>query len=117
MLFKALTTFGLLTFSNAFMTYAWYGHLRLQQFAMWQAILFSWGIAFFEYCFQVPANRLSYGSMSGYQLKILQEAVSLTVFMVFAFYYLGEPLKWKYAISLSLIGLAVGIAFSDIGGK
>ncbi len=117
MLFKALTAFSLLTFSNAFMTYAWYGHLRLQQFAMWQAILFSWGIAFFEYCFQVPANRLAYGALSGYQLKILQEAVSLSVFMVFAFYYLGEPLKWKYAISLSLIGLAVGIAFSDIGGK
>lgn len=117
MLYKALIAFALLTGSNAFMTYAWYGHLRLQQFAMWQAILFSWGIAFFEYCLQVPANRLAYGAFSGYQLKILQEAVSLSVFMVFAFYYLGEPLKWKYAISLSLIGMAVGIAFSDIGGK
>lgn len=99
------------------MTYAWYGHLRMQQFVMWQAILFSWGVAFFEYCFQVPANRLAYGTLSGYQLKILQEAVSLSVFMIFAFYYLGEPLKWKYAISLGLIGLAVTVAFSDIGPK
>lgn len=117
MLPKALAAFVLLTFSNAFMTYAWYGHLRLQQFAMWQAVLFSWGIAFFEYCFQVPANRIAYGALSGYQLKILQEAISVSVFMLFAYFYLGEPLRWKYGISLSLIGLAVAIAFSDLGGK
>lgn len=117
MLSKVFFAFALLTASNAFMTYAWYGHLRMQQFVMWQAILFSWGIAFFEYCLQVPANRLAYGSFNGYQLKIMQEAISLSVFMVFAFYYLGEPLKWKYALSLCLIGLAVAIAFSDIGGK
>lgn len=117
MLWKLFFAFGLLTASNAFMTYAWYGHLRMQQFVMWQAILFSWGIAFFEYCLQVPANRLAYGSFSGYQLKIMQEAISLSVFMIFAFYYLGEPLRWKYAVSLSLIALAVAVAFSDIGGK
>lgn len=117
MFVQLLLAFVLLTCSNAFMTYAWYGHLRMNQFVMWQAVLFSWGIAFFEYCLQVPANRLAYGTFSGYQLKIMQEAISLSVFMIFAFYYLGEPLKWKYAISLSLIALAVGIAFSDIGGK
>ncbi len=117
MLPKVLATVAFLSISNAFMTYAWYGHLRLHQFAMWQAILFSWGIAFFEYCFQVPANRISYGALTGYQLKIIQEGVSLTVFMIFAFYYLDEPLKWKYLISMALIALAVGIAFSDIGGK
>jgi uncharacterized protein len=117
MLSKAFSSFLLLVISNGFMTYAWYGHLRMKQVVMWQAILLSWGIAFFEYCFQVPANRISYGALSGYQLKILQEGISLSVFILFAFYYLGEPLKWKYLVSLSLIALAVCIAFSDIGGK
>ncbi len=101
----------LLVLSNLFMTYAWYGHLRNRETVLWLAILSSWGIAFFEYCLMVPANRWGYGRYSGYQLKILQEVITLIVFIAFAWLYLDEPLKWNYAVSLLLIFAAVAFAF------
>src|SRR5215472_15445507 len=80
---------ALLLASNTFMTCAWYGHLRFRTVPMLMAIVVSWGIAFFEYCFQVPANRIGYHVLSAYQLKVLQEVITLTVFMVFAALWLG----------------------------
>jgi uncharacterized protein (DUF486 family) len=100
----------LLLVSNVFMTAAWYGHLRHKQAALWLAILVSWGIAFVEYCFQVPANRI--GHNEGYtaaQLKTIQEVITLVVFVVFAQVYLKEPIKWNVLIGFALI--AVGAAF------
>ncbi len=90
---KILKPILLLLVSNCFMTAAWYGHLKFKQLSMWQAILIGWGLAFFEYTFQVPANRLGYGTLSAYQLKIIQEAITLLVFVVFAWLFLGEDLK------------------------
>jgi uncharacterized protein (DUF486 family) len=101
----------LLLLSNTFMTIAWYGHLRLRGLPMWQAILGSWGIAFFEYVLQVPANRIGYRTMSAYQLKILQEAITLTVFIAFAYLALGERMQPKYALSFGLMLTAVVVAF------
>ena len=102
----------LLCASNLFMTYAWYGHLKyLHDKPLWVAILVSWGIAFFEYCLMVPANRLGYGQYTGYQLKIAQEGITLVVFVAFAWLVLGEKLRWNYAISLGCIALAVFFAF------
>ena len=102
----------LLLASNAFMTVAWYGHLRFKKAPLLVAILASWGIAFFEYCLQVPANRIGYrASLSAYQLKILQEAITLLVFMVFAAFWLGEGIQPKYLASFGLIVAAVVVAF------
>jgi uncharacterized protein (DUF486 family) len=101
----------LLAVSNTFMTFAWYGHLRHRAAPLWLAILASWGIAFFEYCFQVPANRLGYASYSGYQLKILQEIITLCVFVVFARAYLGEKLTWNMAAAIVCVLGAVAFAF------
>ncbi len=90
-------TILLLVVSNVFMTFAWYAHLRdLRDKALWVAILASWGVAFFEYCLQVPANRMGYGTLNLQQLKILQEILSLAVFGVFAVAYMGERLSWNY---------------------
>jgi uncharacterized protein (DUF486 family) len=92
-----LKTTGLLIGSNLFMTFAWYAHLKdMAHRPGFFAALVSWGLAFFEYCLQVPANRIGHGAMSLPQLKILQEVVSLTVFVPFAVYYMGQPLKWNY---------------------
>jgi uncharacterized protein (DUF486 family) len=102
---------ALLLVSNGFMTAAWYGHLRFRSAPMAVVVLASWGIAFFEYCFQVPANRIGYRLLSAYQLKIMQEAITLTVFMVFAAFWLGEGLKLKYLISFALILIAVAVGF------
>jgi len=102
----------LLTISNIFMTFAWYGHLKYKQSALWLAILVSWGIAFVEYCFQVPANRI--GSNRGYtgaQLKIMQEVITLLVFCVFSVLYLHEKLKWNYMVGFGLVALAVFFVF------
>lgn len=93
------------------MTFAWYGHLKFTHSPLWIAIVTSWGIALFEYCLQVPANRMGYGSMSGYQLKILQECITLSVFIGFAAFYLGEPMQMKYLVSFGLILAAVAVAF------
>jgi uncharacterized protein len=106
-----MRTVLLLTGSNLFMTFAWYGHLKQQRWSLAMAILISWLIALPEYCLQVPANRLGYGSMSGYQLKILQECISLTVFAAFAALYLGEGIRWNYAVSFVFLLGAVYFAF------
>ncbi len=103
----------LLTLSNVFMTFAWYGHLKFRSAPLWIVILASWGIAFFEYCLQVPANRMGYGQFSGAQLKIMQEAITLVVFCLFAVFYLKEPLKWNYILGFLLIVLAVWVVFKE----
>src|SRR5580700_11517783 len=94
-----MLTILLLMVSNTFMTFAWYGHLKHRSVPIVEAILVSWSIALGEYCFQVPANRIGYGRFTGYQLKIIQEAITLVVFAVFAYFYLGEDLRWNYALS------------------
>lgn len=104
-------TFGLLVASNCFMTVAWYGHLRFKDKPLWLVILASWAIAFFEYCLMVPANRIGSQSMTGYQLKILQEAITLSVFIAFAWLYLGERLRWNYILAMLLILGAVALTF------
>ena len=109
-----MKTVLLLTVSNIFMTLAWYGHLKYLRGAKWPllaVILISWGIAFLEYCFQVPANRIGYASFSATQLKIIQEVISLTVFSVFAIAILGEKLRWNHGVSFLLLLGAVYFAF------
>lgn len=103
--------FLLLSASNVFMTFAWYGHLRLRALPMWLAILGSWGIAFFEYCLMVPANRIGHRALSAFQLKIMQEAITLVVFVVFAMVVLRESFAPKYLLSFGLIFAAVFVAF------
>jgi len=90
-------TIVLLIFSNIFMTFAWYGHLKFRQEALWKVILISWGIALFEYCFQVPANRIGAGRFSPVQLKVIQEIITLVVFGVFVTFYFGQHLRWNHA--------------------
>ncbi len=110
-----MKTILLLVLSNIFMTLAWYGHLKfkfLEGKSLAVIILVSWGIAFFEYCLMVPANRAGYlsGTFSGYQLKIIQEVITLAVFIFFAAIVLKERLTWNYAVSFGLILLAVYFA-------
>jgi uncharacterized protein (DUF486 family) len=103
------------------MTLAWYGQLKLKIFEgkpLWLVILMAWGIAFFEYCLMVPANRIGYTQgLSGYQLKIAQEVITLVVFVVFAWFVLGEKFTWNYAVSFALILAAVyfAVAFKPMG--
>jgi uncharacterized protein len=106
-----MITILLLMVSNTFMTFAWYGHLKHRSVPIVEAILVSWLIALGEYCFQVPANRIGYGRFTGYQLKIIQESITIVVFVVFAYFYLGEPLRWNYAVSFLCIAAAVVFAF------
>lgn len=106
-------TIGLLFLSNLFMTFAWYGHLRYRAVALPLVILTSWGIAFFEYCLQVPANRVGYGYFNAAELKTIQEILSLSVFMVFSVLYLGEPLKWNYVVGFALMVVATFIIFKN----
>lgn len=106
-----MSTVVLLLISNTFMTYAWYGHLRHRNLPLVAAILTSWGIALGEYCFQVPANRLGHGRFSGHQLKIIQEVITLFVFALFAYFYLGESMKWNHLASFACLGAAVLFAF------
>lgn len=101
----------LLTISNIFMTFAWYGHLKFKSTALWVVILASWGIAFFEYCFQVPANRIGHDYFSASQLKIMQEAITIIIFCFFSVLYLKEELKWNYLVGFALILLAVFFVF------
>ena len=98
-----LVTILLLIGSNIFMTYAWYGHLRHQTMTIPYAVFISWGIAFFEYCLQVPANRIGYGYFSAAELKTVQEVISLTVFGIFSTIYLGENLGWNHIMGFALI--------------
>jgi uncharacterized protein (DUF486 family) len=106
-----MRTILLLLASNVFMTAAWYGHLRFKGVALWKVVLASWGIAFFEYCLQVPANRWGYGHFSAYQLKIIQEIITLVVFMGFSAVWLGEPPRWNHLIAFALVVAAVVFAF------
>jgi hypothetical protein len=107
-----LRTILLLIGSNLFMTFAWYGHLRFKATDLWKVILVSWLIALPEYCLQVPANRIGYGTFSAFQLKILQEVITIVVFVGFAMFWLGEPFRWNYLVSFLLILGAVYFAFS-----
>jgi uncharacterized protein (DUF486 family) len=103
-----LRTIGLLALSNVFMTFAWYAHLRdLRERPLWIAILVSWGIAFFEYCLQVPANRGGYGHFDLGQLKVMQEVITMVVFMGFAWLYMRRPVSLDFLwATLCLIGAA-----------
>ncbi|MBV9948018.1 MAG: DMT family protein [Myxococcales bacterium] len=105
-----LKAIAMLLLSNTFMTVAWYGHLRFKHAPLLVAVLASWGIAFFEYMLQVPANRIGYRSLSAYQLKVIQEAIALLVFMGFAAFWLGEGLRPRYALAFALILCAVAVA-------
>ena len=104
-------TISLLLLSNIFMTFAWYGHLKHKDAALWIVILISWGIAFFEYCLQVPANRIGHGYFSAAELKGLQEIITLVVFAGFSVWYLGEPIKWNHAAGFILLVAAAFLIF------
>lgn len=106
-----LLTVGLLIISNVFMTFAWYGHLKHKTSALWLAIAASWGLALFEYVFQVPANRIGSDVFTVTQLKIIQECVTLTVFTVVAYFMFGETLKWNNVVSYLFLVGAVVFAF------
>lgn len=108
-----MKTIILLFFSNIFMTYAWYGHLKNAEISWWKAVLIGWGIAFFEYLLMVPANRLGYlsGNFTASQLKIVQEVISLSVFAIFALFYLKEKFTWNYFAAFLCILMAVFFMF------
>lgn len=108
-----MRTIALLTVSNIFMTFAWYGHLKYRSEALWKVIVVSWGIAFFEYCFQVPANRIGSYEFTTAQLKTIQEVITLAVFAVFSVAYLGEKLKWNYGVGAIFLALAVFFVFHN----
>ncbi|HTK94250.1 MAG TPA: DMT family protein [Terriglobales bacterium] len=104
-------TIILLTISNIFMTFAWYGHLKYRSAPLFTVIVASWGIAFFEYCFQVPANRIGSYEFTAAQLKVIQEVITLVVFSVFSVLYLKQEFRWNYAAGFALIVLAVFVIF------
>ena len=112
-----MATIVLLVVSNIFMTFAWYGHLKYKNSALWIVILVSWGIAFFEYCFQVPANRIGHGTIehpgafNAAQLKTIQEIITLIVFCGFSVWYLKEPIRWNHAVGFALIIAAAFFIF------
>ena len=108
---KYLSPIVLLLISNVFMTFAWYGHLKHRSMPLLIVILVSWGIAFFEYCFQVPANRMGYSVYSAAQLKTIQEIITLSVFAVFSVLYLKEEFRWNYLIGFIFIILAAFFIF------
>ncbi|MDD6088003.1 MAG: DMT family protein [Desulfovibrionaceae bacterium] len=104
-------TICLLIASNVFMSFAWYGHLRYRAMPLLAVIVISWGIAFFEYTLQVPANRIGYGYFSAAELKAIQEIISLSVFALFSTWYLGESLRWNHFVGFTLIVLAAFVIF------
>ena len=106
-------TVGLLLASNIFMTFAWYGHLKFKAAPLMIVILISWGIAFFEYCLQVPANRMGHGVFNAAQLKTIQEILTLVVFVVFSVFYLHEPIRWNYLVGFGLILAAAFFIFKN----
>ncbi len=106
-----LLPIGLLLASNVFMTFAWYGHLKFGTAPLWAVVLISWGIAFFEYCLAVPANRIGHHVYSAAQLKTIQEVVTLTIFAGFSVLYLKEPLTWNHAAGFALIALGASLIF------
>ena len=108
---KFIAPIALLTISNVFMTFAWYGHLKFRSTALITVILVSWGIAFFEYCFQVPANRIGYEVYNAVQLKTIQEIITLVVFSGFSIWYLKEEFRWNYLVGFLFIILAAFFIF------
>ena len=102
----------LLSCSNVFMTFAWYGQLKYPSAALWVVVPVSWGIAFFEYCFAVPANRIGYTVYSAAQLKTIQEIITVSVFAVFAVLYLGDTIRWNHVAALGCLALAAFFAFN-----
>jgi uncharacterized protein len=106
-----MKTIILLTISNIFMTFAWYGHLKFKDKPLMLVIIVSWLIAFAEYCFQVPANRIGHGQFTAAQLKTIQEVITLVVFSVFSVFYLGEQLRWNYLVGFLFIIAAVFFIF------
>jgi uncharacterized protein (DUF486 family) len=108
-----MKTILLLTISNIFMTFAWYGHLKYRDVPLYKVIVISWIIAFFEYCFQVPANRIGSYAFSAAQLKTIQEVITLTVFAVFSVLYLKQPLRWNHIAGFAMIVGAVEVIFKQ----
>ena len=106
-----MITIGLLFIANIFMTFAWYGHLRFKHELLWKVIVISWLIAFAEYCFQVPANRIGSAQFTTAQLETIQEVITLVVFSGFSVWYLKEPMKWNYGVGFLLIIAAVFFIF------
>jgi len=106
-----MRTILLLTISNIFMTFAWYGHLKYRSEALWKVIMVSWGIAFFEYCFQVPANRIGSYQFTAAQLKTIQEIITLSVFPIFSVLYLDDKFKWNYGVGFAFIVIAAFFIF------
>lgn len=106
-----MLTIALLSISNIFMTFAWYGHLKYRDTTLWKVILISWGIAFLEYCFQVPANRIGSYQYSAVQLKTIQEVITLIVFAVFSIWYLKEGIRWNHLIGFCFLIGAVFFIF------
>ncbi len=104
-------TIILLSISNIFMTFAWYGHLKYRNAPLYEVVLASWGIAFFEYCFQVPANRIGSYEFTGAQLKVIQEIITLVIFAVFSVLYLKQEFRWNYAVGFALIVAAAFVMF------
>lgn len=114
---NAVLTIALLTISNIFMTFAWYGHLKFKSAPIWQAILISWLIASLEYCFQVPANRMGSYQFTAAQLKIMQEVITLLVFGGFSILYLKQELRWNYLVAFAFIVGAVFFVFVETDAK
>lgn len=110
---NALFPILLLIGSNVFMTFAWYGHLKYTNRPLLLVILVSWGIAFFEYCLQVPANRYGFAVYNPAQLKAIQEIISLTVFVGFSVLYLGAAVRWNHLVGFALIVAAAFFLFKD----
>jgi uncharacterized protein (DUF486 family) len=106
-----VVTIGLLLASNIFMTFAWYGHLKFKAAPIIAVIVISWGIAFFEYLLQVPANRIGHGTFSAAELKTIQEVITLGVFAVFSVLYLREPLGWNHLVGFSFIAAGAFFVF------
>jgi len=106
-----MKTVLLLLISNVFMTFAWYGHLKFKDVPLFKVIIISWGIAFIEYCFQVPANRIGHYQFKAAQLKAIQEIITLSVFSAFSILYLKEELKWNYIFGFFLIVIAAFLIF------
>jgi uncharacterized protein len=108
-----MSTILLLTLSNVFMTFAWYGHLKYgHDWPLGKAILISWCIALLEYCLAVPANRFGYMHFSGFQLKIIQEVITISIFILFAIFFLKEKLAWNYLVAFAFLGVAAFFAFA-----
>jgi len=108
-----MRTIALLTISNIFMTFAWYGHLKYREVPLYKVVLISWMIAFFEYCFQVPANRIGSYEFTAAQLKTIQEVITLIVFSVFSVTYLRESFRWNYLVAFGFIIGAVFFMFYE----